>query len=203
MAACVSSISGIPSQLSTSQLSTSRLAASIHKRSDSDKLTNILTILENLQETAEPPASTHDPSRSGETRPSPASTMAFPRSDTAGSNPEGLDGNWQLQPYTLQPFRDEIGRVVRHYVAATGDRSLPDLFPPERAACLRAARCTTHPSALLPAFLAAESALREQSFPRFVRDWCVGNVDPSSPRLFYGRCWRVSCFCWALPWTLS
>ncbi|ERS96339.1 hypothetical protein HMPREF1624_07249 [Sporothrix schenckii ATCC 58251] len=94
--------------------------------------------------------------------------------------------DWQeVQPDSLQPFRDELGRVVRHYIAATGDRPLPDLFPPERDACFRAAKRTTHPSALLPAFLAADSALREQSFPMFVRNWCVGNIDKGSPRLIF------------------
>ncbi|CAK7223572.1 hypothetical protein SCUCBS95973_005224 [Sporothrix curviconia] len=181
-AASVSSIASVSSQLSTS----SRLAASIHQRSDNAKLTNILTILENLPEAAEPisavekPISTkYAPSRLGEISP----TMVSPRGGLSGSTAASASADWQQQPYTLQPFRDELGRVVRHYVAASGDRSLPDLFPPERAACLRAAKRTTHPSALLPAFLAAESALKEQSFPLFVRDWCVGNIDHSSPRL--------------------
>lgn len=176
-AASVSSMASVSSHLSTS----SRLAASIHQRSDNAKLTNILTILENLPEVVEPvsavdaPASKYTPSRSGEISPS----MVSPRGGSAAPF------DWQQQPYTLQPFRDELGRVVRHYIAATGDRPLPDLFPPERAACLRAAKRTTHPSSLLPAFLAAESALREQSFPMFVRDWCVGNVEKGSPRLVF------------------
>ncbi|CAK7232380.1 hypothetical protein SEUCBS140593_008241 [Sporothrix eucalyptigena] len=181
-AASVSSMASVSSQLSTS----SRLAASIHQRSDNAKLTNILTILENLPEAAEPasavekPSSKHAPSRSGEFSPS----MVSPRGGNSGNSTTDI-ADWQQQPYTLQPFRDELGRVVRHYIAATGDRPLPDLFPPERAACLRAAKRTTHPSALLPAFLAAESALREQSFPTFVREWCVGNVERGSPRLLF------------------
>ncbi|KAL1901413.1 hypothetical protein Sste5346_001818 [Sporothrix stenoceras] len=172
-AASVSSMASVSSQLSTS----SRLAASIHQRSDNAKLTNILTILENLPEATEPisaveaPKSKHTPSRYGEISPG----MILPNGGSVASF------DFQQQ----QPFHDELSRVVRHYVAANGERPLPDLFPPERLACLRAAKRTTHPSALLPAFLAAESALREQSFPMFVRDWCVGNIEKSSPRLVF------------------
>lgn len=175
-AASVSSMASVSSHLSTS----SRLAASIHQRSDNAKLTNILTILENLPEAAEPisavepPKSKHALSRSGEISPG----MVLPRDGSTGST---APFNFQQQ----QPFHDELGRVVSHYIAANGDRPLPDLFPPERLACIRAAKRTTHPSALLPAFLAAESALREHSFPMFVRNWCVSNIAKSSPRLLF------------------
>ncbi|CAK7217050.1 hypothetical protein SBRCBS47491_003030 [Sporothrix bragantina] len=182
-------MASVSSQLSTS----SRIAGSIHQRSDNAKLTNILTILENLPEAAEPvsaiekPTSNHAPSRPGDISP----TMLSPGGGSPGTTTASMD--WQQQQqFTLQPFRDELGRVVRHYVADTGNRALPDLFPPERAACLRAAERTTHPSALLPAFLAAESALREQSFPLFVRDWCVSNVERSSPRLLFVKI--MACF---------
>lgn len=182
-AASISSVASAASKVSTSSL----LAASIHQRSDNEKLTNILTILENLPEAAEPPSA-----HPGLAEPTPdagsiSPSLISPRGGAAVAAAATPIGWQQQQPYTLQPFRDELGRIVRQYISETGDRSLPDLFPPERAACFRAAKRTTHPSALLPAFLAAESALREQSFPFFVRDCCLGNVTKGSPRLVLAR----------------
>ncbi|EPE07396.1 regulator of g protein [Ophiostoma piceae UAMH 11346] len=136
---------------------------SIHQRADNDKLANILTLLENLPEAAE-----HSPRHS----------LVSPR------EPPDWCLHYQQALLHEQPLRGEMDRIVAHYIAADGARALPDvdLFAPERAACLRAAKHTTHPSALLPAFLAADAALREQLFPAFVKSWCVGNIDPWSPR---------------------
>ena len=141
---------------------------SIHQRAghqrNHDRLANILTLLEDLPETAE-----H----------APRHALLSPR------EPPDWCLHYQQALLHEQPLRGEIDRIVAHYIAADGARALPDrdLSAPDRAACLRAAKHTTHPSALLPAFFAADAALRDQLFPAFVKSWCVGNIDPRSPRL--------------------
>ncbi len=72
-------------------------------------------------------------------------------------------------------------KVVRHYIAESAPRQL-DLFAQERNACFHSTQHTTHPSALLPAFLAAESAVKTQSHPNFAR-WAVRNAN--RPRLTF------------------
>ncbi|KAK4150178.1 putative regulator of g protein, partial [Chaetomidium leptoderma] len=69
-------------------------------------------------------------------------------------------------------------RITRHYISPSAPRRLP-LPPRDRDACLRAAQHTTHPSALLPAFLLAETTLRRaRSHPQFVR-WARANANAS------------------------
>ncbi len=70
-------------------------------------------------------------------------------------------------------------KAVRHYIAEASPRQL-DLFPQERASCLRSIQSTTHPSALLPAFLAADTVLRTEGYPKFAK-WNLGNAN--KPRL--------------------
>lgn len=62
---------------------------------------------------------------------------------------------------------------MRQYIAESAPRQL-NLAPKDRESCLRAAQHTTHPSALLPAFLVAEANLRGHSHPRFIR-WATAN----------------------------
>jgi len=76
---------------------------------------------------------------------------------------------------TIQPFRDEVTKVVRHYLAESSPRQL-DLFPQERNACFYALQYTTHPSTLLPAFTAAETALKTQSHVKFAK-WTLRNAN--------------------------
>lgn len=68
---------------------------------------------------------------------------------------------------TIQPFRGEATRIVKHYIAECSPRQL-HLSQEDRDACLHAISHTTHPSALLPAFVAAEAALRARSHPAFI-----------------------------------
>ncbi len=62
---------------------------------------------------------------------------------------------------------------MRQYIAESAPRQL-NLAPKDRESCLRAAQHTTHPSALLPAFLVAEANLRSHSHPNFIR-WTRSN----------------------------
>lgn len=82
-----------------------------------------------------------------------------------------------------QPFRDEVTEIVRHYISITGPRKL-NLTYQDRAACMHALQHTTHPSAFLPVFLAAETALRGHSHPNFIR-WSIRNIN--RPRILFAR----------------
>ncbi|KAI1411151.1 hypothetical protein F5Y13DRAFT_63466 [Hypoxylon sp. FL1857] len=107
-----------------------------------------------------------------------------PRTPATGSViKEELRKEWQWQPFSAQPFRDEATRVVRHYIATSGPRKL-NLTYKDRTACMHAFQHTTHPSAFLPAFLAAETTLREHSHPNFIR-WSLCNSN--YPRVLFAR----------------
>ncbi|GAP90200.1 putative regulator of G protein signaling superfamily [Rosellinia necatrix] len=81
------------------------------------------------------------------------------------------------QPFTIQPFRAEIARVVATYVADGSPRQL-NLSARERAAALRALAYTTHPSALQALAAGAETTLRRQAHPNFLR-WAIRNGNPA------------------------
>jgi hypothetical protein len=85
-------------------------------------------------------------------------------------------------------MREEVNRVMRHYLAFTSPREL-NLSHKDRAACLHALQHTTHPSALKPAVTVAEAALRGQSHPNFIR-WSICNGN--KPRVFFVRTMGVS-----------
>jgi hypothetical protein len=80
-------------------------------------------------------------------------------------------------------MREEINRIMRHYLAFTSPREL-NLSHKDRALCLHALQHTTHPTALLPAVKIAEAALRGQSHPNFIR-WSICNGN--RPRVFFVR----------------
>lgn len=85
-------------------------------------------------------------------------------------------------------MRDEINRVMRHYLAFTAPREL-NLSHKDRTACLHALQHTTHPSALAPAARIAEATLRGQSHPNFIR-WSICNGN--KPRVFLVRTMGVA-----------
>lgn len=85
-------------------------------------------------------------------------------------------------------MRDEVNRIMRHYLASTSPREL-NLSHKDRALCLHALQHTTHPSALRPAVKIVEAALRGQSHPNFIRfAICNGN----RPKIFFVRTMGVS-----------
>ncbi|ETS79112.1 hypothetical protein PFICI_08965 [Pestalotiopsis fici W106-1] len=85
-----------------------------------------------------------------------------------------------------QPFRDEIFQIVRQYIFTGGERQL-NLTHQDRTACIQAVEQTTHPSALLPAFAAAEAMLRGHCHPEFVR-WSIANNNNSNrPRVVFTK----------------
>ncbi|PKS11293.1 hypothetical protein jhhlp_003055 [Lomentospora prolificans] len=86
-------------------------------------------------------------------------------------------------PFTIQPFREEIDRIISTYIMVDAPRQL-NLSDRDRKTLLHALSYTTHPSALDIAFKAADSSLRFQSHPNFVR-WSVCNGNP--PRISFAR----------------
>ncbi|MCJ1469917.1 hypothetical protein MMC07_008561 [Pseudocyphellaria aurata] len=102
------------------------------------------------------------------------------RETTAGAFAEA-DLKWQ--PFTIQPFRDEISRIIAIYVADGSPRQL-NLSSKERASLLHALSNTTHPSAIRKVIQTVEWSLRHQSHPNFIR-WTICNGN--RPRVIFAR----------------
>ena len=84
---------------------------------------------------------------------------------------------------TIQPFRDEIDRVIATYIMDGAPRQL-NLASLEQRAAVHALSHTTHPSALRGLFKTVDSSLRRQAHPNFVR-WSICNGNPA--RVFFAR----------------
>lgn len=74
---------------------------------------------------------------------------------------------------TVQPFRQEIDRVIATYLNEGGPREL-NISSRERAAVLHALARTTHPSAFQAVAATVECSLRYQAHPNFIR-WVIYN----------------------------
>lgn len=74
-----------------------------------------------------------------------------------------------------QPFREEINRVIAHYLTCSAPREL-NLSQLTRCTLMHALDNTTHPSAFAPILASVSTTLRLQSHPNFMR-WstCNGN----------------------------
>jgi len=84
---------------------------------------------------------------------------------------------------TIQPFRDEITRVISIYIADGGARQL-NLSSKERGALLHALGNTTHPSAFKNVLTTVEYSLRFQAHPNFIR-WTICNGNKA--RVIFAR----------------
>ncbi|KAL6698406.1 hypothetical protein J3F84DRAFT_367498 [Trichoderma pleuroticola] len=86
-------------------------------------------------------------------------------------------------PFTIQPFHQEINRIITSYLMDGAPRQL-NLAAWEQRATVQALSHTTHPTALRILFKSVDSALRLQSHPNFIR-WsiCNGNL----PRVWFAR----------------
>jgi len=98
------------------------------------------------------------------------------------------DAGMRWKPFTAQPFREEMTRIITLYIAVDGSRQL-NLSDRERNAVLHALQHTTHPSALRAAFTSAEYSLRRQAHPNFIR-WTICNGN--RPRVIFARGLGVS-----------
>lgn len=87
------------------------------------------------------------------------------------------------QPFTIQPYREEISRIISIYLAEGSVRYL-NLSDKERAALLKALSITTHPSAFKDVVATIEYTLRHQAHPNFIR-WTICNGNP--PRQTFAR----------------
>ena len=94
---------------------------------------------------------------------------------------QGADVKWQ--PFTIQPFREEVSRVIATYIADGSPRQL-NLASKERATLLHALANTTHPSAFRPVAHTVEWSLRRQAHPNFIR-WTICNGN--RPRVIFAR----------------
>lgn len=86
-------------------------------------------------------------------------------------------------PFTIQPFREEIDRVIGTYIVNDAVCEL-NLSGRERAVLLKALEYTTHPSAFRDVIKTIESSLRRQSHPNFIR-WTICNGN--RPRVIFAR----------------
>ncbi len=84
---------------------------------------------------------------------------------------------------TIQPFREEISRIIAIYIADPSSRML-NLSSKERAVVLKALSVTTHPSAFRDVIATVEWSLRRQAHPNFIR-WTISNGN--KPRQTFAR----------------
>lgn len=87
------------------------------------------------------------------------------------------------KPLTVQPYREEIARIISIYIADGGARQL-NLSSRERTALLHALQHTTHPSAFRDVITTVEWSLRCQAHPNFIR-WTICNGN--RPRVVFAR----------------
>ncbi|KAJ9615373.1 hypothetical protein H2200_001448 [Cladophialophora chaetospira] len=108
-----------------------------------------------------------------------------------------------LQPFTVQPFREEISRIIATYIADGGSRLL-NLSAKEKAVLLKALSVTTHPSAFRDVIATVEWTLRHQAHPNFIR-WtiCNGNKPRQAFARFLGVAGIVGGLVYAIVITLS
>ncbi|KAB2581048.1 putative regulator of g protein signaling superfamily protein [Lasiodiplodia theobromae] len=92
------------------------------------------------------------------------------------------------QGFSVQPLRQEVDRVIAHYIAPGAPREL-NLSARDRSAVLHALQHTTHPSAFKIVAEMVEATLRGQAHPNFVR-WSICNGN--KPRVFFVRTMGVS-----------
>lgn len=84
---------------------------------------------------------------------------------------------------TIQPFREEISRIIAIYIADGAPRQL-NLSSKERAALLHALAVTTHPTAFRQVIHTVEWTLRHQAHQNFIR-WSICNGN--RPRVIFAR----------------
>ena len=116
----------------------------------------------------------------------------------AGDAFQGADLKWQpckagfpfkpglkliILAVTIQPFREEVSRIISIYVADGAPRQL-NLASKERATLLHALANTTHPSAFRYVVRTVEWSLRHQAHPNFIR-WTICNGN--RPRVIFAR----------------
>jgi hypothetical protein len=87
--------------------------------------------------------------------------------------PHVIKPNTNRNAVTVQPFREEMSRIITIYIADGAPRQL-NLSARERTALLHALEATTHPSAFRNIMKTVEWTLRRQAHPNFIR-WSICN----------------------------
>ncbi|KAK5115409.1 hypothetical protein LTR85_009869 [Meristemomyces frigidus] len=93
------------------------------------------------------------------------------------------DAGMKWKPFTAQPYREEIDRIISIYIAEGSPREL-NLSARERTAVLHALQNTTHPTAFRSIVTTVEYSLRKQAHPNFIR-WTICNGN--RPRVVFAR----------------
>ncbi|KAF1991658.1 hypothetical protein K402DRAFT_416935 [Aulographum hederae CBS 113979] len=93
------------------------------------------------------------------------------------------DAGLKWQPFTIQPFREEVSRIITIYISDGAPRQL-NLSAKERTALLHALENTTHPTAFKNILTTVEFSLRSQNHPNFIR-WTICNGN--RPRVIFAR----------------
>ncbi|GAB7363214.1 hypothetical protein MBLNU230_g3496t1 [Neophaeotheca triangularis] len=104
------------------------------------------------------------------------------------------DAGMTWKPFTTQPYRDEVARIITTYLAEDSPREL-NLSGRQRQAVLHALQNTTHPSAFRSAASTVEYSLRRQAHPNFIR-WTICNGN--RPRVIFARGLGISTILLAL-----
>ncbi|KAI1077490.1 hypothetical protein F5B20DRAFT_592810 [Whalleya microplaca] len=143
-------------------------AADIFKGTDFEKNRGDIMIMESRDPFATPP-----PTPSDEDTPSIYSQVSSYRSQAQ----DAFAAAGVKQPFTIQPFRGEINRVIATYIVTGSPRQL-NLSAREQKAAVQALAYTTHPSALRAVAAGIENTLRRQAHPNFVR-WSICNGNPA------------------------
>lgn len=163
-------------------------AAQTHKRDGSDRLNQILNIMEVVNARKHPNWSLggRSDTRVDSGAPSKSSsTMSVPAAAAQTAAPYVTKQDAQRETHIAlplnsnpideqptderQPFRDEVNMIIKQYITDKAPRRLK-ISDEDLAACQKAASLTTHPSALLRAFTAAEDLLKSECYPRFVHN---------------------------------
>ncbi|KAK5115133.1 hypothetical protein LTR62_001830 [Meristemomyces frigidus] len=93
------------------------------------------------------------------------------------------EAGMKWMPFTMQPYRDEMTRIISVYIAEGSSREL-NLSARERRALLHALQSTTHPTAFRSIMTTIEYTLRKQAHPNFIR-WTICNGN--RPRVIFAR----------------
>jgi hypothetical protein len=171
----------------------SKETAEIFKSLDDEKKN--ATTAEEIAPFAETEQDPSDPTR-GVTSTDTASTdRPKSSSPTAGTNVSSKtmysqkteaafqDAGLKWQPFTVQPYREEMSRIITIYLADKAPRQL-NLSARDVSTTLHALELTTHPSAFRSVIKNVEWTLRNQSHPNFIR-WTICNGN--RPRVIFAR----------------
>ncbi|KAI9752405.1 MAG: hypothetical protein M4579_005629 [Chaenotheca gracillima] len=112
-----------------------------------------------------------------------ATTIKSTKTNAEAAGEAQAQAGLKWQPFTIQPFREEITKVIAHYIAPGSPREL-NLSHRDRAHVLHALQHTSHPSAFARVKDIVDTTLRRQSHPNFIRySICNSNM----PRVMFAR----------------